>query len=297
MRKFKTVIFVVVLLYAISLTASYVVRNTADKQLAVIPIYGAITNGHATFPLTSQSITAETIIAFIEAAEENGRVKGILLDINSPGGTVVASKDIARAVKATTKPTVAVIRDIGTSGAYWVASAADKIVADELSITGSIGVTASYLEFSDLFEEYGITYTQLKAGEHKEMGSPFKALTSPERDIIQKKIESIHEAFIQEIATNRNLSLAKVRTLADGSYLLGQEALIYGLIDDVGGKKQAINILKEYAGIPQDEEIDLVEYQQEVGVLDLISQLETKTGLSLDALRADLKLSQPAFMV
>ena len=129
----------------------------------------------------------------IDSAKKDVRIKGVIFKINSPGGSVVGSKEIGNAIKKLGKPSVAVIREVGASGAYWVASSADVIIADELSITGSIGVISSYLQFSKIMEEYGITYERLVGGEHKDMGVPYKQLSKEEQIIMQKKINIIPE--------------------------------------------------------------------------------------------------------
>src|SRR3989344_7935467 len=116
-----------------------------QNKIAVIKIDGPI--GTSSRYFDDNSLSPETIVKFIEKANEDKSVKGIILDINSPGGSVVGSEEIKNAVKGISKPKVALIRDVGASGAYWVASAADKIIADPMSITGSIGVLGSYVEF------------------------------------------------------------------------------------------------------------------------------------------------------
>lgn len=275
-RKVTTVIVIIALLFIISYALSKAVNidiETADK-VAIIPIVGAILPTESSSAFYPRGIAASAIIGLIEDATKNSRVKAILLEINSPGGTVVASKEVADAVKRSPKPVVALIKDIGTSGAYWVASAADLIVADPLSITGSIGVTASYLEFSKLFEEYGITYQPLKAGKYKDIGSPFKELTEEERPLLEKKLATIHNHFIREIAKNRNLTASTVQQLATGIYYLGEEAYELGLIDYLGNKELALNLSKELAGITEAETIT---YKKERSILDVLSSLQASS--------------------
>ncbi len=275
MGKVATIVVIVVFLYVISFGASYIMRATGADKIAVIHIEGQI-GTTSSIPLSQEGVTAESIQKFMKAAEEDKSVKGILLDINSPGGTVVASREIARTVEAAKKPVVAVIRDIGTSGAYWIASSADKIVADDLSITGSIGVTASYLEFADLLKTYGVTYNQLIAGENKEVGSPLKKLSQQERSFIEEKMKVIHQIFVDDVAQKRHLNEESVNKIADGSYFLGREARALGLIDVLGGRKEAIKTVQQLASIPEEEEPTVVEYQEERGLLDLVSKLETQ---------------------
>src|SRR3989344_696224 len=242
-----------------------------QPQIAVIPINGVIITQSSSF-LPGNEALSPIIISHIENADKNPQVKGILLEINSPGGTVLASKEIAEAVKKTKKPTVALITEIGTSGAYWVASASDKIIADPLSITGSIGVIGSYLEFSGLLDKYGITYQQLISGSQKDIGSPYKPLTPEEKAVLQQRLNTIYDYFIKDIAKNRNLPESEVRNLATGIFYLGEQAKTINLIDELGNQETAISELKELAGI---KEARLVTYSTKPSIFDKLSKLSS----------------------
>jgi protease-4 len=204
------------------------VTEGIKPTIAVIKVQGVI-----------GSNSAEEIIGLLDEVSKDVAVKAIILEINSPGGTVVASEEIANKVKEIDKPVVAWIRETGASGAYWVASAADYVVADRASMTGSIGVTASYLEFSGLMDEYGVKYERLVTGDYKDTGSPFKELSKEERGYLEGKINSINDMFIQEVAENRDLSEGQVTRLATGEIFLGEEAYSLGLVDLLGGEKEA----------------------------------------------------------
>ena len=269
--KMKIVVWTLVILFILSYSLSKVwdIKETTN-QIVIIPITGTITT-ELTSSLIQQKETSSTaILNYLDLAQRNPNIKGVLLEINSPGGTVVASKEIADKVKQMNKPVVSYIREIGTSGAYWIASSSSVIVADPLSITGSIGVIGSYLEFSELLEKYGVTYQRLVSGSYKDTGSPFKELTEEEKKILQSKIDLIHLRFVTDVSKNRNLPIEKVKELSTGMFYLGAEAKYYGLIDEVGNEETAINILKEKAGI---KEAKLVRYQQRRTILDIFSQL------------------------
>ncbi len=272
MGKIKTIIITVVLLWIIAYSVSLFVEiPDFEDKVAIIPIENTITAGALKSPVQQNVVSSSKIIEFIEKAEKDSSVRGIILAINSPGGTVVGSKEIADKIKNVEKPVVAWIREIGTSGAYWIASASDKIVADELSLTGSIGVISSYLEFSGLLESFNVTYESLTTGRYKELGSPFKELTEEERSFLQKKLNQIHDYFVEEVASNRNLKLTDVERLATGEFFLGKEALELGLVDYLGGKDLAVNITKELAGV---EDVKVVVYEQERGLFDILSMLK-----------------------
>ncbi len=272
-NKLIFIIGVILFIYLISFGASKLIIPQQSDKIAIIPIEGElVTAGESSIPFKGSSTTSSQIVAFIESANKDQSIKGILLQINSPGGTVIASKEIADAVKSSPKPVVAWIREIGTSGAYWVASASDAIVADELSIVGSIGVTSSYLQFAGLMKQYGVGYEQLTTGKYKDLGSPFRELTADERAEMQKRLMVIHQAFVDEVANNRHLDPKKVADLANGIFYLGKEAKEDGLVDYLGGKELAINITKEKAHIT---EAKLVTFKEQKSILSLLQRLET----------------------
>ncbi|MEK6923534.1 MAG: signal peptide peptidase SppA [Nanoarchaeota archaeon] len=232
--------------------------NITKPAIAVIPIYGEIAvNGNH-----------EQIKDLIKEANSDPIIKAIILEINSPGGTVVASQEIAQEVEEAKKPTVAFIREVGASGAYWIASEADIIVASEASITGSIGVTSSYLQFAGLFEDYGVTYERLVSGNLKDAGSPYKELTPAERDYLQSKINKIHNLFVSEVAENRKMTKTKVDSLATGEIWLGLEAKEIGLVDEVGDKDAAQKAAEKLIGAKDSR---LVEYEPEQSLFSLLS--------------------------
>ncbi len=236
-------------------------------NIALIPIEGVITTDGSSY-FGESTVSSQEIVQFIEEAEENPLIRGILLEINSPGGSAVASDEIGQAVKKTTKPVVAVIREMGTSGGYWVASTADQIIANRMSMTGSIGVISSYLEFGEFLNQYNVTYQRLVAGKHKDLGSPLKKLEPEEREIIQGKLDRIHKFFIEEIAGNRNLSLEYVTELATGEFFLGVEAKEFGLIDQLGDRQQAEEYFITQLGLT---EVTYAEYRPPTGFFEALS--------------------------
>jgi len=245
--------FLMIALWLISAVLPSV--EIVSGNIAVVPIKGAITTeSDGISMLGSQYVSSEKVVSWLKKAEESSGIKAILLEINSPGGSPVASDEIVQAVKQakTTKPVYAVIRETGASGAYWVASAADKIIAERMSVTGSIGVIGSYLDYAGLMKDYNVTYERLVAGKYKDSGSQYKELTPDERALIQKKIDIIYEIFVQDVAANRNMPLSKVRLLADGSIYIGTEALQLGLVDYLGTKEDAIRLIEKDLNITAD---------------------------------------------
>ena len=258
-------------------------------NVALIPLEGIITSNGGKM-LGEVTISSADIIQFVEEAEENPQVKAIVLEINSPGGSAVASDEIAAAVKKAEKPVVALIREVGASGGYWVASAADHIIANRMSITGSIGVISSYLEFSGLMEEYGVGYEQLTAGKYKDMGVPYRKLQDEEKSIFQSKLNTIHGFFKEEIAENRKLSEEAVEQLATGEFFLGVEAFSLGLVDELGDKAAVEEYLKNVHGL---KSVDYVEYRREVGFFELFTGVFSGFSFSMGEGFASLLLRSP----
>ena len=257
-------LFVLLVLLPLSLS---LFDGSKYGNVALIKIQGVITSdGAGSFG--EDTISSTKIVEFIQDAEENSQIKAIVLEINSPGGSPVASDEIGTAVKKAKKPVVTVIREVGASGGYWIASASDYIIANKMSITGSIGVYSSFLEFSGAMEKYGVGYERVVGGENKDIGSPYLKLSEEKKKVLQEKIDKVHTYFIQEIAANRNISESKVREIATGEFFLGSEALELGLVDELGDKETAENYLKDKYDI---EDVDYVVYESEKGLLEMLS--------------------------
>ncbi|MFA4937494.1 MAG: signal peptide peptidase SppA [Patescibacteria group bacterium] len=197
---------------------------------------------------TGDIVGSEDIVFNIESAEDDPEIKAVLLDIDSTGGYPVAADEIAKALKALNKPSVAVIRGYGDSAAYWAATGADIIFASPLSDVGSIGITSSYLENARYNNQQGYTYQQLSLGKYKDMGDPDKPLTAEEKLIIMNQLEQAYNYFIQVVATNRNLPIEDVKKLATGASYTGTEALELKLIDELGGLPEARAWLEKKIG-------------------------------------------------
>ncbi len=268
----KVIIGLTILSFLIALFISFFIGNDfegLDGNVAVIDITGTIVADKDANFLFEDVTSSDEIRKLIRKADKNNRIKAIIFKINSPGGSAVASEEIANEIKKTNKTTVAWIREIGTSGAYWIASSADYVISNRMSITGSIGVIASYLGFSDFLKEHNVSYERLVAGSLKDMGSPFKELTPGEKALFEKSLDAIHDYFVDEIAKNRNLRKGDVKKIATGMFYLGVEAKELGLVDELGSREEVINYIEKQIG----EETDLVEYKKEKGFLGSLSQI------------------------
>lgn len=239
--------FAVMLLFtvAIALILGYLFSDDSGN-VAVIPIEGEIGSGSSVF---SNTVSSEKIVSDIEDAGLNPAIEAVVFRIDSPGGTPVASKEIANAIDWLEKPTVCWMRETAASGAYWIASYCDVIVADEYTITGSVGVVGSYLEFSGLMDDYNISYVRLVSGENKDMGSPFREPTKEEVTKLQAMIDKIQKGFVKDVMENRNLSEDTMKYVEKSGIMLGSEAYEIGLIDVLGGKEQVTDIVKNMTGL------------------------------------------------
>jgi protease-4 len=221
-------------------------------NVAVAQLYGSVAyypnEGGNDASNTLDQTASEDIRQQIETADADPSIKAILLQIDSPGGDPVAGEDIAAALKHATKPTVALIADEGDSAAYWAATGAQTIFAAANSSVGDIGITGSYLDQTKQDEENGLTFVSLTAGKYKDMGNPDTPLTAEEKALEIKDLNAMMQNFISTVAENRNLSVASVTAIANGSSLLGQTAIKDGLIDKIGNIYDVEDYLKGKIG-------------------------------------------------
>ena len=191
----------------------------------------------------------------LEKAEDDRQVKALVLRINSPGGTITASDilfhEVMRFKERRKIPVVASILDVGASGGYYVALAADRIIAHPTTVTGSIGVLMLTVNASGLLEKIGVTASYVKSGQFKDMGSPFRDMRPEERALFQELIDKFYGQFVGLVARSRKLDEAKVRTLADGRVYTADQALSLGLVDQIGYLEDAIAATKSAAGLTE----------------------------------------------
>ena len=272
----KVVLGLMILSFFLSIILSFFIEDdfeSFDGNVALIEIMGPIvTESEGLF--FEDAASSEDITKLIRKAGKSDKIKAIVFKINSPGGSAVASEEIANEIKRTNKTTVAWITESGTSGAYWAASATDHIIANRMSITGSIGVIASYLGFSGFLEEHNVSYERLVSGYLKDMGSPLKEMTQEEKILFQKSLDSIRGYFVDEIATNRNLSRKEVDKIATGQFYIGAEAKQLGLVDELGGRDEVINYLEGQIG----EEVSFSKYESEKGFLSSLGEVLSRNS-------------------
>ncbi len=209
--------------------------------------------------------------------EDDQRIKGVLLAINSPGGTVAASQEVYAAVRRVKekKPVVVSMLDLATSGGYYIASAADKIYANPGTLTGSIGVILSSVNVKELFDRIGIESQTLKTGPYKDIFSPFRAASDQERQLLQALLQNTYEEFIGDVSKGRKMDLEAVRKLSDGRIYTGRQAKENGLVDEIGTYDDAVADLRKQVRakfqIPESQDLPI---ERSPGSLDrLFDQL------------------------
>ncbi|ADL58792.1 signal peptide peptidase SppA [Methanothermobacter marburgensis] len=244
----------------------------AEGTVAIIPVHGAIAYDSAGF---SDAVSPDDIKNLIEEANSDPSVKAIVLDINSPGGTPVASEELMDAIKKSEKPVVSWISDSGTSGAYLAASASDRIVASPSAWVGSIGVILDLTDLSEMYRQMGINKYAIKAGEYKDMGADYRMITDEERQMLQSMVNEEYDYFIRTVAANRNLSVSYVRGLAEGRIFTGRQALKNRLVDYTGGRDYAVDVAAKLAGL---KNYDTVTLEPPGGFVKILSSMFSKLG-------------------
>lgn len=253
------------------------------KKIALIYGMGPIHTGEGYF----QTMGSRTVARWIRSARNDKSVKAVVFRVDSPGGSAVASDVIWREVALTKakKPVVVSMSDMAGSGGYWVSMAADKIVAQPQTLTGSIGVLAGKFNMSELYEKLGITAERLVYGEKADMFSTFRSLTPEERAQLKKEIVWIYEKFLAKAAEGRNLSVEEVNRIGRGRVWTGQQAKELGLVDELGGLPRAIVLAKELAGLPAEEEVKLVVWPKKMSFFDmLLGERAARVKLNLNPL-------------
>lgn len=229
--------------------------GAGDGKVLLIDLSGIISSQETDGFISKPSMIATLKEELIRAAKDE-KIKALVIRINSPGGTVTASDILyheLRTFKNTKNiPVVASIMDVGASGGYYIASAADSILAHPSSVTGSIGVIMLTVNARGLLEKVGVEATAVTSGPRKDMGSPFRPMTQEERAIFQSVIDSFYHRFLQVVQEGRpGLPAEQIKKLADGRIYSGEQAKEAGLVDNIGYLEEAIEMAKKKANITE----------------------------------------------
>ena len=210
------------------------------NRVAVIEIEGLI-------------VDALPVVRELEEHRDDPSVRAVVVRIDSPGGVVGPSQEIheaIRRVRAKDKPVVASLGAVAASGGYYIAAAADRIVANPGTLTGSIGVIMHLAELEGLFKKIGVRYEVIKSGRYKDLGSFARRMTQDERRLLQDLLDDVHLQFVEAVAEGRGLDREVVLALADGRIFSGRQARGLQLVDALGGLQEAVELAAELGGIP-----------------------------------------------
>lgn len=216
-------------------------------KVAVVEVDGIIGVG------PDRSADADSIVRTLGEHRDNPSVAAVVLRINSPGGVVGPTQEIFTAVqrfRAAGKPVVASLGAVAASGGYYVAVAADRIVASPGTLTGSIGVIMQLANLEALLKKVGVEYVVVKSGAYKDIGSMARAMRPEERQVLQALLDDVYGQFVTAVAEHRGLDRKTVLGFADGRIYSGQQARALKMVDDLGGLEEAIEAAAKLAGIP-----------------------------------------------
>ncbi|MBW2141692.1 MAG: signal peptide peptidase SppA [Deltaproteobacteria bacterium] len=236
------IVGVIVILAGVLVGAAYFFGDVGDKSfgdgIGVVEIKGII---------TSSEQTLKTLNLF----RHDKRIKAIILRIDSPGGGVAATQEIYREVMKfrQNKKVIASLGSLAASGGIYIASAADQILANPGTLTGSVAVIFQFANYQELFDKVGLKTVVIKSGEFKDIGSPTREMTAKEKKILERLVKQIHQQFINDLAKARGLPVEKVAALADGRIFTGEEAVSLGLVDSLGNFEDAVALAQKMSGL------------------------------------------------
>lgn len=258
-------------------------------RIAVIPVDGPIARGRSPFLERDRQASAENIVDAVEAARKDNRVKAIILRVNSPGGSYVASDTILHALASARSggmPVIVSMSDMAASGGYFVSLAADHVVAHPSTITGSIGVVSGKLNLSGFLAEYGIRTDSVSAGRNADMFSMTRPFSAAESTRLDAVLDTIYEDFTTKVASARRLGPAEIDAAARGRVWSGEDAKRIGLVDVLGGYAEAEGLARDAAGIAPEIRTALVSYPEAREDLDafLTALEEGEIGESMNRL-------------
>lgn len=218
--------------------------SIGKDKIGVVEVFGAI-------------VSASTTVRQIEKFAKDRSIKGIVIHIDSPGGAVAPSQEIYDALirARKKKKVVASMATLAASGGYYIAVGADRIVANPGTITGSIGVIMGFADMRELMAKVGIKSIVIKSGQFKDIGTGAREFTEADRKVLQSVIDDVYLQFVEVVAKERNLDIEKVKKLADGRIYSGRQGKELGMVDELGGFKDAVKLLVNLAGLSDDPQL------------------------------------------
>jgi protease-4 len=231
------ILIIIVLTFFVSLIAGIIGRPFGGK-IGVVEIEGVI---------TQSKDAMEDIVKF----KEDEGIKGVIIRINSPGGSVAPTQEIQREVKKLRekKKVYVSMSSVCASGGYYIATAGERIYANPSTITGSIGVIMEHAVIEDLLKKVGIQTDSIKSGEYKDTGTPFRKMKEEEKRYLNELLNNIHEQFIKDVAEGRKMSIDRAKKLSDGRVYTGTQAKDLGLVDNIGTFYDTVDDMKKTLNI------------------------------------------------
>jgi len=239
---------------------------------------GTIVSGKSGFDAVNGSVVgSDTIVDQIRKIRDDDSIKAIVLRVDSPGGSSVASDVIWRELTITreekpSRPIVTSMSDLAASGGYYIAIPADSIVAQPGTLTGSIGIFGGKIVIGGMLDKAGVTTEAITSGANADIYSPFAPFTPAQRAKIAAFMEDFYKNFLKKVAESRKSTPEAIHTVAQGRVWTGRQALKHGLVDALGGLDAAVALAKEKAMIPANEEVQLVVYPERRSLLDALSE-------------------------
>lgn len=266
------------------------------NQIAVFNVDGVIQDTGETTPLMSTgTYNHRAFMDKLQMAKDDNDIKGIVLQVNSPGGGVVESAEIYDKINEikqdTKKPVYVSMGSMAASGGYYISAPADKIYASPETLTGSLGVIMQGYNYEKLAEKYGVEFVTIKSGPYKDIMSPNREMTEEERNILQSMIDNSYAQFVKIIADGRGMPEAEVRKLADGRIYDGRQAKEANLVDEFGHLADVTDAMKKELNIPDAQ---VVRYTDEAGLGSLFTMGANKLiGKDMETAGLLKLLSQP----
>lgn len=245
------------------------VQGDGLDKIAVVDVEGEIVDSAAGDAFVDAAVS-QNLVSQLRQAQDDEAVKAVILRLNTPGGSVVASDEVYREVlelRRSGKPVVASMGSVAASGGYFISAAADRIVANPSTITGSIGVILVLVNLEGAAGKIGVEPVVITSGRLKDIGSPFRQITDEERQILQTLLDEAYDRFVGVVAEGRHLSSAEVGEVADGRPLSGRQAMEAGLVDELGDFDTAVEAARELAEL---EEATVVEYRPDLSLSELL---------------------------
>lgn len=215
-------------------------------KVAIVPVEGPIMGGQGGLFGSFSSSSLDQAETYLKKIDDKSRYKALILEINSPGGSPYKSRSFARLVERLDMYKVALIKEQGASGAYWVASSCDEIVAEELSSVGGVGTISVRPDFSDFLDRMGINFDIQSEGKYKDEGMPFSRMTEEGKEHRKEMVSEINEIFKEQIKRRRNI--AEGSEVFEGKVYLGKDAKEVGLVDYIGGREEAMKLIEKRTG-------------------------------------------------